>query len=85
LNDRDNLGKFDAKSDESIFLGYSTNSKAYRVFNKRTMVVDESMHVVFYETNPFHIKIIVMMSQFLLIIKLVHLTKLIQVKKSKIK
>ena len=42
LNDKDNLGKFDAKSDEGIFLGYSTNSKAYRVFNKRTMVVDES-------------------------------------------
>jgi hypothetical protein len=56
LNDRDNLGKFDAKSDEGIFLGYSLNSKAYRVFNKRTMVVDKSMHVVFYETNPFHIK-----------------------------
>jgi hypothetical protein len=56
LNDRDNLGKFDAKSDEGIFLGYSSNSKAYRVFNKRTMVVDESMHVVFYETNLFHIK-----------------------------
>jgi hypothetical protein len=56
LNDRDNIGKFDAKSDVGIFLGYSTNSKAYRVFNKRTMVVDESMHVVFDETNPFHIK-----------------------------
>jgi hypothetical protein len=56
LNDKDNLGKFDAKSGEGIFLGYSSNSKAYRVFNKRTMVVDESMHVVFYETNPFHIK-----------------------------
>uniref|UniRef100_A0A2N9IWC5 CCHC-type domain-containing protein n=1 Tax=Fagus sylvatica TaxID=28930 RepID=A0A2N9IWC5_FAGSY len=52
----DNLGKFDAKSDEGIFLGYSSNSKAYRVFNKRTMVVNESMHVVFGETNPFHIK-----------------------------
>jgi hypothetical protein len=56
LNDRDNLGKFDAKSDEDIFLGYSSNSKAYRVFNKRTMVVDESMHVVFDEANPFYIK-----------------------------
>jgi hypothetical protein len=56
LNDRDDLGKFDAKSDEGIFLGYSSNSNAYRVFNKRTLVVDESMHVVFYETNPFYIK-----------------------------
>ena len=56
IEDRDNLGKFDAKSDEGIFLGYSSNSKAYRLFNKRTMVVNDSMHVIFYETNPFHIK-----------------------------
>ncbi|XP_042973126.1 uncharacterized protein LOC122304931, partial [Carya illinoinensis] len=49
LNDRNNLGKFDAKSDEGIFLGYSTNSKAYRVFNKKTLTVQESMHVVFDE------------------------------------
>ncbi|KAK8508672.1 hypothetical protein V6N13_116185 [Hibiscus sabdariffa] len=46
-NGKDNLGKFDAKSDEAIFLGYSLNSKAYRVFNKRTLVVEESIHVVF--------------------------------------
>ena len=31
LNDWENLGKFDAKSDEGIFLGYSTSSRAYRV------------------------------------------------------
>ncbi|KAK8621924.1 hypothetical protein V6N13_097552 [Hibiscus sabdariffa] len=41
------IGKFDAKSDEAIFLGYSLTSKAYRVFNKRTLVVEESIHVVF--------------------------------------
>ena len=51
LNTKDNLGKFDAKSDVGIFLGYSTSSKAFRVFNKRTMVVDESIHVIFYESN----------------------------------
>ena len=56
MNNRDNLDKFNAKSDEGIFFGYSSNSKAYRVFNKRTMVVDESMHVVFDEANPFYIK-----------------------------
>ncbi|KAJ9185172.1 hypothetical protein P3X46_004832, partial [Hevea brasiliensis] len=39
--------KFSSKIDEGIFLGYSTSSKAYRVFNKRTLVVEESMHVVF--------------------------------------
>ncbi|GMI95699.1 hypothetical protein HRI_003239200 [Hibiscus trionum] len=46
-NGKDNLGKFDAKSDEAIFIGYSLNSKAYRVFNKRNLVVEESIHVVF--------------------------------------
>ena len=51
LNTKDNLGKFDYKADEGIFLGYSTSRKAYRVFNKRTLVVEESMHVVFYESN----------------------------------
>ena len=40
------------KSDEGIFLGYFQISKAYRVFNKRTLVVEESMHVVFDEANP---------------------------------
>nr|CAN71245.1 hypothetical protein VITISV_011091 [Vitis vinifera] len=51
LNTKDNLGKFDAKSDVGFFLGYSTSSKAFRVFNKRTMVVEESIHVIFYESN----------------------------------
>ena len=45
LNDRENLGKFDAKSDEGIFLGYSTTSQVYRVFNKRTKIVMESINV----------------------------------------
>ncbi|KAJ9547113.1 hypothetical protein OSB04_019656 [Centaurea solstitialis] len=34
LNNKDNLGKFDSKSDDGIFLGYSSISKAYLVFNK---------------------------------------------------
>ncbi|CAN0918339.1 Retrovirus-related Pol polyprotein from transposon TNT 1-94, partial [Linum grandiflorum] len=37
LNTKDHLGKFEAKSDEGIFLGYSTHSKAYRVFNKKSL------------------------------------------------
>ena len=45
LNDQENLGKFDAKSDEGIFLGYSTSSWAYRVYNKRTKTVMESINV----------------------------------------
>ena len=45
LKDQENLGKFDAKSDEGIFLGYSTTNRAYRVFNKRTKIVMESINV----------------------------------------
>ena len=51
-NGKDNLGKFDAKSDEGIFLGYSLNNKAFRIYNKRTMIIEESIHVDFDETNP---------------------------------
>ena len=47
LNEKDNLGKFDAKSDEGIFLGYSWISKAFHIFNKRTLIIEESIHVVF--------------------------------------
>ena len=50
LNDGENPGKFDAKSDEGIFLGYSTNSQAYRVYNKRTKMVMESINVVIDDT-----------------------------------
>nr|GEU88308.1 hypothetical protein [Tanacetum cinerariifolium] len=36
LNTLDHLGKFDGKSDEGFFVGYSTNIKAFRVYNPRT-------------------------------------------------
>ncbi|XP_075104577.1 uncharacterized protein LOC142178612 [Nicotiana tabacum] len=48
----DQLGKFDAKSDEGIFLGYSSQRKAYKIYNKRTQYVEESVHVIFNETLP---------------------------------
>ena len=41
----------DAKSDKAIFMGYALNSKAYRVFNKTSLIVEESIHVIFDETN----------------------------------
>ena len=53
LDTKDNLEKFDLKSNVGIFLDYSTTSKAYKVFNKRTLVVEESMHVVFDKSNAF--------------------------------
>ncbi|GJS98937.1 putative ribonuclease H-like domain-containing protein [Tanacetum coccineum] len=52
LNTIDHLGKFDGKVDEGFFVGYSTNSKAYRVFNSRTRIVEENMHVKFSEKIP---------------------------------
>ena len=55
-NGKDNLEKFDLKSDKTIFLGYSTTSKAFRVFNKRTLIVKESVHVVFDEFNDLSFK-----------------------------
>ncbi|GKB48972.1 hypothetical protein Tco_0899725 [Tanacetum coccineum] len=48
----DYLTKFDSKSYEGIFLGYSQNSKAYIIINKQTMKVEESLNVTFDETPP---------------------------------
>ncbi|GKC91408.1 putative ribonuclease H-like domain-containing protein [Tanacetum coccineum] len=45
------LGKFDGKADEGFFVGYSTNSKAFRVFNSITRIVEENMHVQFSENT----------------------------------
>ncbi|KAJ9557314.1 hypothetical protein OSB04_011928 [Centaurea solstitialis] len=47
MNDREDRDKLQAKSDEAIFIGYSKNSIAYRVYNKRTKMVIESMNVKF--------------------------------------
>ncbi|GJV20680.1 putative ribonuclease H-like domain-containing protein [Tanacetum coccineum] len=52
LNTIDHLGKFDGKADEGFFVGYSTNSKAFRVFNSRTRIVVENLHVQFSENTP---------------------------------
>ena len=51
LKDKENVGKFDSQSDEGIFLGYSSTSKAYRVYNKRTMKVTETVNVVINESS----------------------------------
>nr|GEY47559.1 retrovirus-related Pol polyprotein from transposon TNT 1-94 [Tanacetum cinerariifolium] len=39
LNTLDPLGKFDGKDDEGFLVGYSVTSKAFRVFNSRTIIV----------------------------------------------
>ncbi|GJT84501.1 retrovirus-related pol polyprotein from transposon TNT 1-94 [Tanacetum coccineum] len=52
LNTKDYLTKFDPKSYEGVFLGYSQNSKAYIILNKHTRKIEESLNVTFDETPP---------------------------------
>ncbi|GJU18563.1 putative ribonuclease H-like domain-containing protein [Tanacetum coccineum] len=52
LNTLDLLGKFDRKADEGFLVGYSINSKAFRVFNTRTRKVEENLHITFLENKP---------------------------------
>ncbi|GJS61574.1 putative ribonuclease H-like domain-containing protein [Tanacetum coccineum] len=47
LNTINHLGKFDGKADEGFFVGYTLNSKAFRVFNSRTRIVEENLHIMF--------------------------------------
>lgn len=51
LKYRENVGKFDTRSDEGISFGYLSSSKAYRVFNKKTSKVMENVNVVIDETS----------------------------------
>ena len=52
LNTKDYLTKFDPKSYEGVFLGYSQTSKAYIVLNKETLRVEESLNITFDESPP---------------------------------
>nr|GEY90613.1 retrovirus-related Pol polyprotein from transposon TNT 1-94 [Tanacetum cinerariifolium] len=52
LNTLDSLGKFEGKVNEGFLVGYSVNSKSFRVFNSRTRIVQETLHVNFLENKP---------------------------------
>nr|GEY80964.1 hypothetical protein [Tanacetum cinerariifolium] len=52
LNTLDPLGKFDRKVDEGVLVGYSVSSKAFRIFNSRTRIVQETLHINFLENQP---------------------------------
>ncbi|CAL1370846.1 unnamed protein product [Linum trigynum] len=52
LNTKDQIGKFDAKSEIGIFLGYSSKGQAYRVFNKKSRKVEESIQIKFDSSHP---------------------------------
>ncbi|GJX75723.1 retrovirus-related pol polyprotein from transposon TNT 1-94, partial [Tanacetum coccineum] len=48
-NNHEDLGKFDAKADIGIFIGYTHAKKAFRIYNKRTRIITETIHVTFDE------------------------------------
>nr|GFA46596.1 ribonuclease H-like domain-containing protein [Tanacetum cinerariifolium] len=52
ITEKDHLDKFDGMADEGFFVGYSTNSKAFRVFNSRTRIVEENLLVKFSKNTP---------------------------------
>jgi len=52
LNTKTHLGKFDSKAEDGFFVGYSTQSKAYRVFNNSSRIIEESANVSFNEHTP---------------------------------
>ncbi|GKA52663.1 retrovirus-related pol polyprotein from transposon TNT 1-94 [Tanacetum coccineum] len=50
-NDHEDLGKFDAKADIRIFVGYAPAKKAFRIYNRRTQIITETIHVTFDELS----------------------------------
>nr|GEU81787.1 copia protein [Tanacetum cinerariifolium] len=52
LNTLDSLGKFEGKVDKGFLVRYSVSSKAFRVFNSITYIVQETLHVNFLKNNP---------------------------------
>ncbi|GJS92800.1 retrovirus-related pol polyprotein from transposon TNT 1-94 [Tanacetum coccineum] len=52
LNTIDHLGKFEEKFDEGFLVGYSLNSKAFRLYNLETKRVEENLHINFLENKP---------------------------------
>nr|GEV13094.1 hypothetical protein [Tanacetum cinerariifolium] len=52
LNTLYSLGKFNRKVNEGFSVGYSVSSKAFRVFNSRTHIIQETLHVDFLKNKP---------------------------------
>nr|GEW41857.1 retrovirus-related Pol polyprotein from transposon TNT 1-94 [Tanacetum cinerariifolium] len=59
MNDSEDLGKLRPTADIGIFVGYAPNKKGYRIYNKRTRQIMETIHVQFKELTepmaPVHI------------------------------
>ncbi|GKF57117.1 retrovirus-related pol polyprotein from transposon TNT 1-94 [Tanacetum coccineum] len=56
INDTENLGKLQAKADIGIFIGYAPTKKAFRIYNRRTRKIMETIHVDFDELTVMAFK-----------------------------
>nr|GEV40970.1 hypothetical protein [Tanacetum cinerariifolium] len=48
----DPIDKYYGKANEGFLVGYSVSIKAFRVFNSRTRIVQETLHIIFLENQP---------------------------------
>nr|GFC99772.1 hypothetical protein [Tanacetum cinerariifolium] len=55
-NDREDIGKLGAKGDIGFFIGYSADSRAYRIYNRRTKKIMETINVLFDELSSMYFK-----------------------------
>nr|GEZ14340.1 ribonuclease H-like domain-containing protein [Tanacetum cinerariifolium] len=55
INTKDHLGKFDGNVNEGFFVRYFLNSKAFRVFNSRTRIVKENLHIRISENTSINV------------------------------
>nr|GEX65488.1 hypothetical protein [Tanacetum cinerariifolium] len=55
-NDREDIGKLGAKGDIGFLIGYSTDSCTYRVYNRQTKKIMETMNVLFDELSAMDFK-----------------------------
>ena len=55
INDKRDTDKFEAKSEPGIFLGYSTTSRSYSIYNSKHDCIEESPHVIFDEVADNHL------------------------------
>ena len=46
------MGKFDLRSDNGTFLGHFETSNAFKIYNSRTLAIEEAIHVKFNENKP---------------------------------
>ena len=53
----DNIGKFESRTNEGIFLGYSSSKRAYKCYNLRLQKIIESENVIVDDTKPKRIQI----------------------------